>query len=97
MNKRMKRKLGIVFSVIGGVAFSCGSTIIGNAYANENAFDLAQIDMMKGASVRYYTDDATTKESGIRFSSIIDCAQYEALEAMERSAIRKLSITTSPP
>ena len=91
MNKSMKRKLGIVFSVIGGVAFSCGSTIIGNAYANENAFDLAQIDMMKGASVRYYTDDATTKESGIRFSSIIDFAQYEALEAMESSEGVKVS------
>ena len=91
MNKSMKRKLGIVFSVIGGIAFSCGSTIIGNAYANENAFDLAQIDMMKGASVRYYTDDATTKESGIRFSSIIDFAQYEALEAMESSEGVKVS------
>lgn len=91
MNKRMKRKLGIVFSVIGGIAFSCGSTIISKASANENSFDLAQIDMMKGASVYYYADTATKKESGIRFSSIIDSKQYKALEAMERSEGVKVS------
>lgn len=87
MNKNLKRKLGIAaFSVIGCVAFSCGATTMKNASA-ENAFDTAQIEMIAGASVRYYADSASTNESGIRFSAAIDSTVYQALEDMESANV----------
>lgn len=88
MNKQAKRKLGVVaFSVMAGMVVFGGVTVMGSASAQDSAqegvFESAQIDMMVGASVRYYEDGVTTDESGIRFSAIIDSTVYEALEGLE--------------
>ena len=89
MNKYLRKKLGIVaLTVMGGVALSCGATVVEKASAEDNAFDAAQIEMIVGASVRYYEDSATTNESGIRFSSAITSADYTALEAMETENVK---------
>jgi len=59
--------------------------------AAETAFDTAQIEMVKGASVRYYSNSATTATSGIRFTSAIKSEDYTALEAMEQQDGVKVS------
>ena len=66
MNKILKKKVGIAaFSLIGGVALTCGAVAVNPASAEGNAYQTAQIAMMEGASVRYYANSATTDESGI--------------------------------
>ncbi len=88
MNKNLKRKLGIItLAAVGSVAFSFGAMNIEKASA-ETAFDTAKIQMIKGASVRYYPDSATTAESGIRFSSAIKSSDYTALEGMETDGVK---------
>ncbi len=92
MNKIFKKKVGIAaFSLVGGVALTCGAVAVNPVAANGNAYQTAQIAMMEGASVRYYENSATTDESGIRFSAIIDSTQYAALEKMEESGNVKIS------
>lgn len=84
MNKHLKRKLGIVAcSAVAGIAFSFGATAMERVSAQDNVFETAQIDMIVGASVRYYANNATTDQCGIRFSSIIDSTTYAALEGLE--------------
>ena len=88
MNKKMKRNLGIIgLAVFGGVAFSYGAMGVTKASA-ETAFDTAGIEMIKGASVRYYEEGTTAAQSGIRFSSAIKSADYTALEAMETDGVK---------
>ena len=88
MNKKLKRNLGIIaLSLIGGVAISAGALGMHKASA-ETAFDTASIRMIKGASVRYYSNATTDAESGIRFSAAIKSSEYEALEAMESETVK---------
>ncbi len=88
MNKNLKKNLGIIsLAILGGVAFSYGAMGMEKASA-ETAFDTTKIEMIKGASVRYYSQEATTAESGIRFSSAIKSADYTALEAMETDGVK---------
>lgn len=87
MNKKFKRNLGIItLAVLGSVACSFGVMGLKTASA-ETAFDTAKIEMIKGASVRYYAQNTTTAESGIRFSSAITSEDYTALEAMETEGV----------
>ncbi|MBQ7913143.1 MAG: hypothetical protein IJ308_05320 [Clostridia bacterium] len=88
MNKNLKRNLGIIaLSLIGGVAISAGALGMHKASA-ETAFDTANIQMIKGASVRYYSNATTDADSGIRFSAAIKSSEYEALEAMESETVK---------
>ena len=87
MNKKTKRNVGMItLAVFGGIACSFGAMGLKTASA-ETAFDTAKIEMIKGASVRYYSQDTTTDEGGIRFSSAITAADYTALEAMETEGV----------
>ena len=87
MNKNLKRNLGIItLAVLGTTAFSFGAMGVKTVSA-ETAFDTAKIEMIKGASVRYYADATTAKNSGIRFSSAIKSETYTALEAMETEGV----------
>ena len=88
MNKKIRRNLGIsALAVLGCVACSFGVMGLKTASAEENAFDTAKIEMIKGASVRYYSEATTAAESGIRFSSAITAEDYTALEAMETEGV----------
>lgn len=83
MKKSTKKNLGIIgLALVGGAAFSVGAFGMEKASA-ETAFDTASIQMIKGASVRYYSKATTAAESGIRFSSAIKSDVYAALEGME--------------
>ena len=89
MNKNFKRNLGIIsLAVLSSAAFSFGAMSLEKAVAEETAFDVAKIEMIQGASVRYYADAATEAESGIRFSSVIKSDNYTALEAMEKDSVK---------
>lgn len=82
----MNKKLGIIsLALVGGVSFSFGALAMETASA-ETAWETAKISMIRGASVRYYEDfngEASAKDGGIRFSSVIAKEDYEALEALE--------------
>ena len=93
MNKNLKKKVSVVaFSIIGGIAFSCGATtVMQEVSASNDVFENAQVQMISGASVRYYkgeTDDATNEESGIRFSAVINSEVYNELEALENETVK---------
>ena len=76
--------LAIICTVISFGAFS-----ISKVNANETFdFNTVKIQMIDGASVRYYSESTTAEESGIRFSSAISSTEYEALEALENETVK---------
>ena len=90
MNKNTRKRLSIaVLSTFACTACAFGALSANSAVADGEAFHSASIDMVKGASVRYYTDEEG--ESGIRFSAVIDSQEYQALEAMEETEGVKVS------
>lgn len=88
MNKKLTRRMGLIAcSLIGGIAVFGGVNAM-NAAAEGEVFANAQIDMIKGASVRYYAGSATAEQSGIRFSSVIDSETYGDLEGLENDTTK---------
>ena len=70
-NSKGKMSLFALLAVICTV-ISFGAFSISKVNANETFdFNTVKIQMIDGASVRYYSESTTAKESGIRFSSAI--------------------------
>lgn len=72
------------------IAVSYGVTATEKVSAEGNVFENAQINMLVGASVRYY-ESSMTDQCGIRFSAIIDSTTYQALEDLESTEGVKVS------
>ena len=67
MNRQVKRRLGIVVcSVMASIAVFYGATATEKVSAAGSVLENVQIEMMEGASVRYYEESATTDQSGTR-------------------------------